>query len=457
MHTKRSIILIVLAIVGIILILGAGVGVRYYVENIQKEQERPSGAELGKELLTDTKEQKEQTESSQKIGEALEQNILINKNDSPASIKLVPRTVFFSDDTEATFTLASAFDLTIAAENLGKARFIAMSPDDRIFVPDMINLNLSREGRIIILDDFDNETRRFKSQSIYLSGLRGPNSVAFYTDHGGNKWIYIALTDRLIRYPYNSGDMTPPSEPELIRFFPNQQSPDAVGIVWHITRTILFKDDVLYVSVGSGCNACEETEGEMRAMIIAMDPDGKNARVYAEGLRNAVGISWAENALYVTENGVDHLGAAAPDDVMYKVKEGEHYGWPYCYELGGVNYEEVTWQWKREPISCKDVPLSFTEFEPHSAPLGLTYFKNAHSLINNTFLVALHGSHKVEIGNGYRIVRVSMDGTQETFMEGFLSQEGNRFGRPVYFLQNDKNSFFFTDDFGGRLYYVYAK
>lgn len=376
--------------------------------------------------------------------------------DDPAQIELTPRTVVFGDGTEVTFALASAFNLTIAAEGLGKARFVVMSPDDRIFVPDMINWNLSREGRIIILEDFDSKTGRFESQSIYLSGLRGPNSVAFYTDREGNGWIYIALTERLIRYPYSLGDMTPSSEPELIKLFPNQQNPDAVGIVWHITRTILFDDDILYISVGSGCNACEGPEGEMRAMIIAMDPDGKNARVYAEGLRNAVGIAWAEGALYATVNGADHLGDDTPDDVMYKITEGKHYGWPYCYELKGVNYEDVTRQWKREPISCKDIPLSFTAFEPHSAPLGFAYFKNAHSLINNTFLIALHGSHKVSIGNGYRITRVSENGTQEIFMEGFLDKEGRRFGRPVHILQNDKNSFFFTDDFGGRLYYVYA-
>jgi len=378
-------------------------------------------------------------------------------NDSPAPIELVTSTAVFGDGTEATFALASAFDLAIAAEGLGKARFIAMSPDNRIFVPNMINLNLSREGRIIILDDFDNETRRFKSQSIYLSGLRGPNSVAFYTDREGNEWIYIALTERLIRYPYSPGDKTPSSKPELVSLFPNKQSPVALGVVWHITRTITFHDDTLYVSVGSGCNACEEPEGEMRAMIIAMDPDGNNARVYAEGLRNAVGIAWAEDALYATGNGVDHLGDGAPDDVMYKITDGEHYGWPYCYESNSVVLEEKSRLWERKPIFCEDVSLSFTAFEPHSAPLGLAYFENAHSLINNTFLVALHGSHEVRVGNGYRIVRVSQDGTQDTFMEGFLGEDKNRIGRPVHILQNDKNSFFFTDDLGGRLYYVYAK
>ena len=385
------------------------------------------------------------------------EGLLGNKIDNSTPIKLEPRTVAFADGTVATYSLASEFDLAVAAEDLGKARFIAMSPDNRIFIPDMVDWNLSREGRIIILEDFDAETHKFKSKSIYLSGLRGPNSVEFYTDRAGKSWIYIALTEKLIRYPYKSGDMAPTAKPELISLFPNKQNPTALGIVWHVTRTILFHEDVLYVSVGSGCNVCEEAQGDKRAMILAMDPDGKNARTYVDGLKNAVGISWAEGALYATENGVDHLGADLPDDVMYKLTEGENYGWPYCYESGGKKHKELSWNWKRVPISCENVPMSFVSFGPHTAPLGITYFENAHPFINKAFLVAQHGSHKVEIRNGYNILRVTMDGKQEVFMNGFLGEGDKRFGRPVHVFQYDENSFFFTDDFGGRLYFVYAK
>ena len=383
--------------------------------------------------------------------------IFSNKIDNSTQIKLEPRTVAFADGSEATYELASQFDLAVAAEGLGKARFIAMSPDKRLFISDMVDWNLSREGRIIILEDFDAETRKFKSKSVYLSGLRGPNSVEFYTDRAGKSWIYIALTEKLIRYPYSPGDKAPTTKPELVTLFPNKQNPTALGIVWHVTRTILFQDNVLYVSVGSGCNVCEEAQGDKRAMILAMDPDGKNQRIYADGLKNAVGIAWAQGALYATENGVDHLGADLPDDVMYKLAEGENYGWPYCYESGGKKHKELSWNWKREPISCENVPLSFASFGPHTAPLGITYFENAHPLIKKAFLVAQHGSHKVEIRNGYNILRVTLDGKQEVFMKGFLGEGEKRFGRPVHIFQYDENSFFFTDDFSGRLYYVYAK
>lgn len=384
-------------------------------------------------------------------------NLFGDKNEVSPSISLEPRTVVFGDGSQATYELASQFDLAIAAEGLGKARFIAMSPDGRFFIADMVNWNLSREGRIIILEDFDLETRRFKSKSIYLSGLRGPNSVEFYKDRGGKQWIYIALTERLIRYSYDAGDKIPSSAPETVALFPNKQNPTALGIVWHITRTILFHDDILYVSVGSGCNVCEEAEGDKRALILAMDPDGKNSRVYADGLKNAVGFAWVGDSIYATENGVDHLGPDAPDDVIYKLIEGENYGWPYCYESGGKKHKELSWNWKREPIDCENVSLSFVSFGPHVAPLGITYFNEAHPLLENAFLVALHGSHIVELRDGYNIMRVTLDGKQEIFMRGFLGEGEKRYGRPVHIFQYDKNSFFFTDDFGGRLYYVYAK
>lgn len=396
----------------------------------------------------------------------------------PTPLKLAPATVTFEDGTQSMFQLAQPFRLAVAAEGLGKARFMAMSSDGRIFVPDMVNMNLSHEGKIYILGNFNEETGKFQTKHTYLSGLRGPNSIAFYTDEGGQEWIYIALTANLIRYPYNAGDTEPSTDPEIITTFPNKQVPGESSVVWHITRTIKFYDNRLYVSVGSGCNACEQPEDEMRAMIYSINPDGGDKRMYADGLRNAVGFTWADGELYATVNGVDHLGPQTPDDPMYKLAENKHYGWPYCYESNGKIYPDISQKWTRS-FSCAQVPRSFTAFEPHAAPLGLEYFSaGANPLLENTFLVALHGSFEPGLGAGYHVIRVSKNGDQEVFMDGFLSENGERtgrlvdtahahtdavqstetgerIGRPVDILQKDNNSFFLTDDHGGRIYYVY--
>ena len=392
--------------------------------------------------------------------------------------KLVPATVMFKDNTKSTFQLIEPFRLAVAAEGLGKVRFMAMSSDGRMFVPDLVNLNLSHEGKIYVLENFDETDKRFRTKNVYLSGLRGPNSVAFYIDENGQEWIYIALTANIIRYPYSAGDIKPLADPETITTFPNKQVPGESSVVWHITRTIKFYNNRLYVSVGSGCNACEQPDGEMRAMIYSMNPNGNDKQIYAEGLRNAVGFTWADGELYATVNGADHLGPQIPDDMMYKLIKNKHYGWPYCYESNGRIYPDTSRTWTQSFL-CERVPRSFSAFEAHAAPLGIQYFsEDSHPLLKNTFLVALHGSFKTEIGAGYHIIKISKNGEQEIFMDGFLVEKDERsgwfintayahtdqltggierLGRPVDILQNDANSFFFTDDYNGRIYYVYAE
>lgn len=370
-------------------------------------------------------------------------------------IELEEQTVALGDGAEAVLQIAKGFRLSVAAEGLGKARFMTKSPDGRLFIPDMVDYNLSREGRLVILSDFDPETRRFETETEYLSGLRGPHNVAFYTDSDGRDWLYLTLTEHLIRYPYSAGDTGPRGEGEVVLRFPNEQSLGADGIVWHITRTVLFHGDTMYVSIGSGCNLCEEDPDEWRAMIIAAEPDGSNARIYAEGIKNAVGLEWANGSLYATENGPDHLGDGMPDDAVFLVEENRHYGWPYCFESGGAKYPDRSQAWQRTPIDCGDVPMSFAALPPHSAPLGIAYFQKAHPLLQDSFLVALQGSWQPEIGNGYQVVRVLPDGSAEVFIDGFMSG-GERIGRPVHILQWDDDSFFVSEDFNGRLYYAEA-
>jgi len=331
-----------------------------------------------------------------------------------------------------------------------------MSSDGRMFVPDLVNMNLSHDGRLLILEDFNEETRKFETMHTYLSGLRSPNSVAFYTDANGNEWLYLALTAHLVRYPYNAGDTEPSGPAEIVYEFPNSQSPGEVSVVWHITRTLLFHEDTLYIAIGSGCNSCEHLAGDLRAMVVAMNPDGTNARMYADGLRNSVGLAWARGALYATSNGVDHLGTDKPDETMHRLTKGAHYGWPFCYESEGALHEDTTSSWD-EPIACTDVPRSLASFEPRSAPLGLRFFEEAHPMLRNTFLVALHGSFDPMHKKGYQIMRVTLDGESEVFMDGFQKEDASRIARPVDIFQRDENSFFFTDDLNGRLYYVYAK
>ncbi|HEX5965841.1 MAG TPA: hypothetical protein VFY51_07905, partial [Pyrinomonadaceae bacterium] len=169
--------------------------------------------------------------------------------------------------------LPDGFDISIAAQGLKRVRFMTRSPDDRIFVTDMYNLTDNKRGVVYILEDFDPATRQFKKVTKYLSDLRNPNSVAFYTDELGTNWFYLALTDRLVRYRYEAGSETPSGEPEVLATFPDYGLGYKYG-GWHLTRTVVTGGNgKIYVAVGSSCNACVEKE-EVRAAIIEMDPDG---------------------------------------------------------------------------------------------------------------------------------------------------------------------------------------
>ena len=266
------------------------------------------------------------------ISDRVEEAVVTQSYDH-SPLELEDQAMTFGDGTEATFHVAKGFELSLVAEDLGKARFLTKSPDGRLFVPDMIDWNDNTEGSIYILENWNEETGRFEARHTYLTGLRNPHSLAFYKDASGQDWLYVALTDKLVRYPYTAGDTAPSGEPETITEFPDYRTVD--GDAWHITRTLLFDAHTLYVSVGSSCDVCEEPEDEIRAEVITMNPDGSDIESFATGLRNAVGLAEKSGEIYATNNGPDHLGEGIPDDGIYRLEAGRDYGFPYCYESRG--------------------------------------------------------------------------------------------------------------------------
>jgi glucose/arabinose dehydrogenase len=365
---------------------------------------------------------------------------------------LATTTVTTADGTEQSFLLPEGAKLAIAAEGLGKARFMSWAPDGRLFVPDMVDYVLSPDASLWVLGDFDSETGSFGSKDVFLSNLRGVNDVDFYRDADGKDWIYVAETAYLKRYPYTAGDMSPSGPAEIVTYFPAQQSPGEVSVVWHITRTVEFVNDRMYISIGSGCNSCEDLAGE-RAMITVMNPDGTDVRTYATGLRNVVGMEWANGQLYATANGVDHLGGA-PNEALFAINDGVQYAWPYCYLEDGIWKDDTSQVWRTD-FSCADAPAPLAVFPSRSAALGVTYFDHsAHPMLLDSFLVSLHGSFEASRMSGYKIMRVTPSGEQAVFMDGFQLPDATRVARPVDILAVDAQSFLFTDDFGGRIYHV---
>jgi glucose/arabinose dehydrogenase len=383
-----------------------------------------------------------------------------------------PHTLPYAPGKQITLNLPDAFDINIAATGLKRVRFFAKSPDGRVFVTTMHDLGDNHLGAVYILDGWDEQTHRFTHITRYLDHLRNPNNLAFYTDPSTKQsWLYLPLTDRLVRYRYKPGDNATSSAPETLIQFPDYGLHYKYG-GWHLTRTVAVADingaPRIFVSVGSSCNYCQEDEA-LRAAVVSMDPDGRNQRLEAQGLRNAVDIQQIPelgSGIFATNMGDDHLGEKLPEDTFFQlavISTPPNYGWPSCYFASGKPVldktslpklndarqtgktaakppapkapadESVYGEQKGvaaagtnlaagggrhsadpnanlgktpEPLKCCDkVPPAYTTFAAHSSPLGLAWFSKRDSALADTFLVALHGASHPRIGTGYKVVR----------------------------------------------------
>src|ERR1700721_2321794 len=140
--------------------------------------------------------------------------------------QLTPHNLQLSDGRTPALNLPGNFTVNIAAKGMRRLRFLTRSPDGRIFATDMHDLSDNSLGRVDILDGWMEKTGTFAKKTVYLDHLRNPNNVAFYTEPGqngkpGQTWLYLPLTDRLLRYKYNAGDDAPSGPPEVLAHYPD--------------------------------------------------------------------------------------------------------------------------------------------------------------------------------------------------------------------------------------------
>lgn len=263
-----------------------------------------------------------------------------------AASSQTPHTLAYAPGKQITLKVPEPFDINIAATGLRRVRFFAKAPDGRIFVAGMYDLADNQRGSIFILEGWDEKTHRFTRITRYLDHLRNPNNLAFWTDNASKQsWLYLPLTDKLVRYKYNAGDNAPSSGPETLIHFPDYGLHYKYG-GWHLTRTVAVVNmrglPRIFVSVGSSCNYCQEDE-VLRASVVSMDPDGSNQRMEAQGLRNAVDLHQVaeigRGAVFATNMGDDHLGDELPEDTFFQLESSRdalrNYGWPTCYFANG--------------------------------------------------------------------------------------------------------------------------
>jgi glucose/arabinose dehydrogenase len=275
------------------------------------------------------------------------------------SAQQTPHTLTYAPTKSITLSLPANFDIAVAATGIKRARFFAQAPDGRIFVTSMYDLSDNTRGALYILDGFNPQTHKFTHVIPYLQHLRNPNNVAFYTDDAKQSWLYVPLTDRLLRYKYNPGDKAPQGPPQQLVRYPDYGLNYKYG-GWHLTRTVavatLHGRTRIYITTGSSCNYCLEREA-VRASLTVMDPDGSHRQILAHGIRNAVDLRYIRDldggSLFATNMGDDHLGDQLPEDTFFELDSNKNpgpitaatapnYGWPTCYFGNGKPIHDTT-------------------------------------------------------------------------------------------------------------------
>jgi len=372
-----------------------------------------------------------------------------SSGEAAANDALTPHRIALKDGRGFALQAPASLRITPLAEGFKRPRFFTRSPDGRIFLTDMHELGDNTRGAVYVLDGFDPASGKVGRITAWATGLRNPNSVAFLKDAQGVQWIYVALTDALLRYRYTPGESHPTGSAQFVARFPDHGMSAANG-GWHLTRTVVPFDGKLYVSIGSSCNACVETE-TLRAVVVEMNPDGSGQRVVARGLRNAVWMAAVDGQLLATNQGVDHLGPDVPNETFYAIKPGD-YGWPSCYVAGKAIKADPKFPRKE---GCANVTRPLAIFPAHGSALGFDVFaKGDNTQLGDDIVVALHGSGSVRLGHGYKLVRMHRDGSgQRDLVTGFL-QSGKVMGRPCGVLRVGPDAFLFSDDKSGVVYYV---
>ncbi len=375
-----------------------------------------------------------------------------------AQVRLAPHAIVLNKGIKLNLKIPEGYNISVAAENMRRLRFLAKSPDGLLFGTDMYNLADNKRGKIYIFEDWDDQAHQFKKTTVFADNLRNPNQVMFYNDNGVN-YIYVAETDKLTRFKYNNGDKKISDIQQVLANFPAYGLNYKYG-GWHLTRSLAQHNGKIYVSVGSSCNACIEKE-DMRAVILEMNPDGTDQLIFATGIRNSVGIKWVKNELWATFMGRDLIGPDRPEDLFGTIERGKNYGWPWYFQYKQKVIADVTMQdsAKRNRINIPDKPpIAYCGFKAHTAPLGFDMFTGFNdTLFNNKFLVALHGSTSAWRERGNAIVMITGKDKYVDVVTNFQTGKTNkdRLGRPCDVLMNDANSFFVTDDKNGVLYYIW--
>ncbi len=295
-------------------------------------------------------------------------------------------------------------------------------------------------------------------REVFLSGLNSPFGMALVGDY-----LYVANTDAVMEFPYQSGQTRITAAGRQVAALP------AGPINHHWTKGLIASPDgrKLYVSVGSNSNVAERGMDveKQRAAILEIDRVSGTTTVFADGLRNPVGMAWgAGGRLWTVVNERDELGSDLVPDYLTNVGRGDFYGWPWWWY---GTHRDTRVQAPAPPLDVNTVAVPAFALGSHVAPLGLAAAGPsplAAALGGGTsagMFVGLHGSWNRRPLAGYKVVWVAFAdghpvGAPVDVLGGFVSPDNKAWGRPVGVAVDSQGRLLVADDVGNAVWQVSA-
>jgi glucose/arabinose dehydrogenase len=373
--------------------------------------------------------------------------------DEPRIVSMIGHTVKpaerdFSEDRMRQLRLAPGFAIDVFAQDLENPRMLLVMENGDIYVSER------EAGRVTLLRDTNGDGRADERRHVVTGlgeGLAGVHGLA--TD-GGRLFM---VTDTEL-YVASIGEDGSVGEPERVI----DDLPDAGQ---HPNRTMRYRDGVLYLSVGSTCNACDEPNEEA-ATMLHVNTETWERETMAKGLRNTIGFDFhpVTGALWGMDHNSDWRGDDFPHEELNRIEAGRHYGWPVCAMKQEVDpyYHGEPPDGMGRPEYCARTAPSVLEYQAHAAPMGMTFYTGAMfpAEFRNDAFVAMRGSWNRNPPTGYGVVRIRFDEAGnpvafEDFITGWLIENGRaHFGRLSTVAVARDGSLLVNDDHNGVIYRV---
>lgn len=304
-------------------------------------------------------------------------------------------------------------------------------------------------NRITLLRDTDGDGVA-DLRTAFMQNLLSPFGMALVGTQ-----LFIATADGVVKVPYETGQTSVNTAPVRVTDLP-------AGANHHWTKNIIASPDgrKLYATVGSNSNVGDNgmAAEEGRAAIWEVDVETGSKRLFATGLRNPNGLGWEPQSklLWTVVNERDELGNELVPDYLTSVKDGAFYGWPWSYWGQHVDTRVNP---PNPDMVAKAIAPDFG-LGSHVAPLGLA-FSDARmpgAYASGAF-IGQHGSWNRKELTGYNVVFVPFadgrpSGPPQPFLAGFLSKDGDAYGRPVGVALDGKGALLVADDVGNVVWRV---